>query len=375
MRSSASIAHRLGAVLGGLLLLIVAMVALAWSQMGAMRGSEKEIIDNWLPSVELVNQLNTNISDQRILEFRHVLNTDESAMRGIEAELTKVKAEFNSLHDAYKALLSSDQERTQHAAFERSWGEYLRLHEQVMNFSRQNQNDQARALLEGDAQKSFDQATADLVALIKLNSDGAKAAGHGAEGTYVFARNALLVSALLGLLVGTVAAVWLTRSITRPIESALAVAEGVAEGNLAQHIEVNSSDELGRLLGSLRTMQGRLSDVVSGVRGSAEGVATASAQIAQGNLDLSQRTEEQASAVQQTAATMEEVGSTVRNNADAASQANQMAQGASEVAMRGGDVVGQVVQTMQGINDSSRKINDIIGTIDGIAFQTNILAL
>ena len=375
MRPSASIAHRLGAVLGGLLLLIVAMAALAWSQMNAMQGKEAEITDNWLPSVELVNQLNTNISDQRILEFRHVLNTDESAMKVIEADLQKLTAEFNRQHEAYKALISSDKERAMHAAFEQSWGEYLRLHEQMLGLSRQNQNDQARALLEGQAHKSFDEATADLVALIQLNSEGAKAAGADAHATYVFARNTLLASALLGLMLGTVAAVWLTRSITRPIASALTVAEGVAEGNLAQHIEVNSSDELGRLLGSLRAMQGRLSDVVSGVRGSAEGVATASAQIAQGNLDLSQRTEEQASAVQQTAATMEEVGSTVRNNADAASQANQMAQGASEVAMRGGEVVGQVVQTMQGINDSSRKINDIIGTIDGIAFQTNILAL
>jgi methyl-accepting chemotaxis protein len=104
-------------------------------------------------------------------------------------------------------------------------------------------------------------------------------------------------------------------------------------------------------------------------------VATASAQIAQGNQDLSSRTEEQASALQQTAATMEQLGTTVRSNADSAKQANQLALGASAVAAQGGDVVGKVVTTMQGINDSSRKIGDIIGVIDGIAFQTNILAL
>jgi len=104
-------------------------------------------------------------------------------------------------------------------------------------------------------------------------------------------------------------------------------------------------------------------------------VATASAQIAQGNQDLSGRTEQQASALQQTAATMDELGSTVRNNADNAKQANQLALGASAVAVRGGGVVGQVVETMKGINQSSRKIADIIGVIDGIAFQTNILAL
>jgi methyl-accepting chemotaxis protein len=115
--------------------------------------------------------------------------------------------------------------------------------------------------------------------------------------------------------------------------------------------------------------------VVGQVRGNADSVATASAQIAQGNADLSQRTEEEASALQQTAATMEQLGTTVRQNAENAQQANQLAHGASAVALQGGKVVGQVVQTMKGISDSSRKIADIIGTIDGIAFQTNILAL
>jgi methyl-accepting chemotaxis protein len=111
------------------------------------------------------------------------------------------------------------------------------------------------------------------------------------------------------------------------------------------------------------------------VRQNAESVATASAQIAQGNQDLSGRTEQQASALQQTAATMEELGTTVRGNADSARQASQLAQSASAVAVQGGEVVDKVVTTMQGINESSRKIGDIIGTIDGIAFQTNILAL
>ena len=375
MRLSASIAHRLGAVLGGLLLLILAMALLAWQQMGRMAKEEAEIVDNWLPSVEVVNQINTNTSDQRILEFRHVLNTDEAAMKGIEAEMQKLEAEFDRLIKVYEPLISSAEEKALYAKFSGHWATYRQMHERMIAHSRQNENEQARALLEGDGHKLFDEASGDLVKIIEINSHGARAAGSSAKDTYTLARNILVLAAVAGVVVGAVAALWLTRSITRPIASALNVAEGVAAGNLAQRIDVDSTDELGRLLGSLRTMQSRLSEVVSGVRGSAEGVATASAQIAQGNLDLSQRTEEQASAVQQTAATMEEVGSTVRHNADSAAQANQMAQGASAVALRGGEVVGQVVQTMQGINDSSRKISDIIGVIDGIAFQTNILAL
>jgi methyl-accepting chemotaxis protein len=122
-------------------------------------------------------------------------------------------------------------------------------------------------------------------------------------------------------------------------------------------------------------MQASLMSVVSNVRANSESVATASAQIAQGNQDLSQRTEEQASALQETAASMEQLSSTVKQNADNARQANQLAQGATGVAVKGGEVVSQVVTTMKGINDSSKKIADIISVIDGIAFQTNILAL
>jgi methyl-accepting chemotaxis protein len=129
------------------------------------------------------------------------------------------------------------------------------------------------------------------------------------------------------------------------------------------------------LLAAIKRMNDSLANVVGHVRGGTDTIATASGQIAAGNQDLSQRTEEQASSLQETAASMEELTGTVKQNADNARQANQLAQSASEVAVKGGAVVGQVVDTMAGINASSRKIVDIISVIDGIAFQTNILAL
>ena len=184
-----------------------------------------------------------------------------------------------------------------------------------------------------------------------------------------------LVSSAVVLSVALACATWIVRSIVRPIEEAVRVAEAVAEGDLSQQIEVLSQDETGRLLASLRRMNEGLSQIVSEVRTGSESIATGSSQIAMGSTDLSQRTEEQASNLQQTAASMEELTATVRHNADTARAANQLAASASEVAERGGQVVGQVVQTMESITASSRKINDIIGVIDGIAFQTNILAL
>ena len=181
-----------------------------------------------------------------------------------------------------------------------------------------------------------------------------------------------------GLLFAGLLGFAMTRSITRQLGGepgeAADIARSAAAGDLSVQIALKPGDSTS-LMAQLQEMQTSLATVVSEVRGNAEGVATASAQIAQGNMDLSQRTEEQASALEQTAASMEQLGSTVRQNADNARQANQLAMGASTVAIKGGEVVNQVVTTMKGINESSKKIADIISVIDGIAFQTNILAL
>ena len=165
------------------------------------------------------------------------------------------------------------------------------------------------------------------------------------------------------------------RSITVPMNEAVTLAHAVAAGDLTTEMHVYGTNEIGQLTKSLIEMQQKLGGVVNHVRQGSQAVATASIQIAQGNHDLASRTESQASALEQTAASMEELNSTVQQNAENARQANDLALNASTVAVKGGEVVSQVVETMKGINDSSRKISDIIGVIDSIAFQTNILAL
>jgi len=174
-------------------------------------------------------------------------------------------------------------------------------------------------------------------------------------------------------------AVWImvliNHTTTGSVNRALELARGVASGDLSHDIVPLGRDEMGQLLRALAAMQTSLAKVVAVVRQDSDGVATASAEIAQGNNDMSARTESQASALEQTAASMEELSGTVRQNAENARTANQLALNASTVAVKGGEVVAQVVDTMKGINDSSHKISEIIQVIDGIAFQTNILAL
>jgi methyl-accepting chemotaxis protein len=205
--------------------------------------------------------------------------------------------------------------------------------------------------------------------------------GHGVEQALEasararWASHALLAVGALGAVLSALTGWLITGGIVRPVRHAVKVARTVASGDLASEIEVRSGDEVGQLSAALKEMNESLSAIVAGVRSGTATIDRASAEIAEGNLDLSQRTEIQAGALQQTAASMEQLLGTVRQNADNARQANQLVLSASSVAGRGGDAVEQVVTKMESINASSRKVVDIIGVIDGIAFQTNILAL
>ncbi|RZI40962.1 hypothetical protein EGT07_21560 [Herbaspirillum sp. HC18] len=182
-----------------------------------------------------------------------------------------------------------------------------------------------------------------------------------------------VLQVILFFVIGAIVRRSLNQLGAEPADAA-GVAQNVAQGNLAAPIALKPGDKHS-LMAQLSMMQESLSRVVSNVRTNAEGVATASVQIAQGNGDLSSRTEQQASALEETAASMEQLGSQVKQNADSARQANQLAQDASAVAVKGGGIVEEVVDTMKSINASSHKISEIISVIDGIAFQTNILAL
>ncbi len=215
----------------------------------------------------------------------------------------------------------------------------------------------------------------DINALIKLQVDEASNIYRTELAYYQTTRSLSVGLLLLALVCSSLFGYFLIKSISRSLAEAQELADAVAHGDLTHPVGNQDKNEIARLIQSMAIMQQSLVSVVSKVRLGSEGVANASSEIAQGNHDLSARTESQASALEETAASMEELGSTVQHNAQSARQASQLAQDASVVAVRGGEVVGQVVETMKGINDSSRKIADIISVIDGIAFQTNILAL
>ena len=208
-----------------------------------------------------------------------------------------------------------------------------------------------------------------------LQVEGAKAEYDASVERYDMTQLRMIIAIVLGVLLAAAAAYFLIRSILRPMRHAIDVANNIAAGDLTTEIKIRSTDEIGQLLGAIKEMSDSLVGIVSRVRSGTDAIATASHQIAAGNLDLSGRTESQASSLEQTAASMEELTGAVRQNADNAHQADQLAATASEVALKSGVVVSQVVETMAAIDISAKKIVDIIGVIDSIAFQTNILAL
>ncbi len=303
------------------------------------------------------------------------LNTTVSAYAR-KPEEVKARQALNDQRDAeiattwqkYLATNLTPIEKTLIEQFNDQWKAYVESRSLTMNLATTGDFDAAIENATANAGKRFDEAHATMFELLALQRDeGAKEFAMAQDNYEVIFMTSITVIAL-GIALAIFIGFLLIRAIINPLNEAIAVANAVASGDLTSRIDANSTNETGRLLQALKTMNDNLVDLVSKVRAGTDQIATASGEIASGNTDLSQRTEEQASS-------LEELTSTVRQNSDNARQANQLAASASEIAVKGGDVVGQVVQTMSSINESSKKIVDIISVIDGIAFQTNILAL
>jgi methyl-accepting chemotaxis protein len=252
---------------------------------------------------------------------------------------------------------------------------YLSSRDQLIKLKEEGKTAEADEVLTKlylPASESYQSIVAQFLAVQRKNLDQIK--GQIVDSKKA-AQTKVLVLAALSLVCGIALSWWLTVGITGPVRRAVASARRVADGDLTEDIEVTSSDELGQLQQALKDMNGNLLKIVREIRTGTDAMATASSEIAAGNLDLSSRTEQQAASIEETASSMEELTSTVKQNADNAMQANTLTNNAAEVATEGGAVVAEVVKTMADITTSSKKIVDIIGVIDGIAFQTNILAL
>jgi methyl-accepting chemotaxis protein len=360
-----------------LLMAVVAGVAL--HKLAGINANTLDIGTHWLPSVENLGDIDGDILRLRLAQLRQALAHDD-ADRGVAEKLILERgAHYEQRRAGYVKLISSAQEQALWDDFERKWTRYLQFQQQtVAPLVQAGKAQEASAAMFGSGLQLFDEARAAVGNLIEHNVQGADQAVEHSRADAASARAWLAGVSAVALLAAVAMAFLLGGYIVGVIggepPDVGAVVARIADGDLSTPVVTRAGDR-SSILAGIGQMQSSLLRVVGEVRSGAESVATASSQIAQGNLDLSSRTEEQASNLQQTAASVEQMASAVKNNADTASQANQLATSASQAAAEGGEVVQEVVATMADISGASRKIADIIGVIDGIAFQTNILAL
>ena len=369
------ISTRLVLGFGSLGLLIAFMGIVAQFKVSAMNGMFSQVVTERIPKMVLVNDIKGDVT--LIAEaVRNMIMVSDSAE--ILRERTRIEGARKHIGERLKTLGEQINDAAGKAVLDKvsqTRAVYDPLEAETTTLAADGQVFEAKAMLLDKvrpAQKAYFES---LDGLLKYQD------GLLEQSTAATQAAAASLSVVIGgtvavaLVVGILMALWIIRSITRPIFQAVGVARAVAAGNLCMQFDSAGKNEIAQLLQALQNMQTGLVQVVHTVRQGSDAVSTASSEIAQGNLDLSARTESQASALQQTAASMEELSSNVNQNADNARTANQLAKSASSVAIQGGKVVGQVVNTMKGISESSRRIADIIQVIDGIAFQTNILAL
>ncbi|ART52100.1 methyl-accepting chemotaxis protein [Acidovorax carolinensis] len=369
------IGTRLGLGFTVVLLFLAVVLGMGLVSLANTQSSLDQLVNDNNKKLEAASFMLGHVRDISNAAGMMVLVADEAGKQAQLKRASEARARYAAGRATLEKLVKSEGGKVALARVDAALAGAEPLTNQLFDMALKNMTQEATEHMVGKVAPAIDNTLGQLFGLIEYQTGVAIRANAEAQAQYESARNWMLGLGLLAIFSGAVIAWNITRSITRPIHLAVQVAQTVADGDLSSRIEVASSDETGQLMRALQHMNASLSKVVGEVRGGAESMASATSQIAAGNQNLSSRTEQQASSLEETAASMEELTSTVRQNADNARQANQLALTASGVAVQGGDVVAQVVQTMDAINSSSRKIVDIIGVIDSIAFQTNILAL
>ena len=371
-----SIGRRLAIVLGLILLLSALSSLFAVSKLRQQSADMNLMLSDTVQTErDLSDWLrHTNSGIQRAAAIAK--STDASLIEYFAPATAESIRLTNDLQKRIEPKMDSDAEK---ALFEKAGAlrkTYLAAREDVSKFKKAGDAAGASAAFAERFEPTSKAYLAAVQEMVDTQRSQLDAAAAQARALSDRAATMLIACTVLSLTAGVVLAFYLSRSITRPLRRADAMAQAIARLDLTRDADTDyAHDETGKLLRSIDTMRTALTQSLTDVRGVVDGISTASSQIATGNQDLSARTEQTAGNLQQTASSMEQLTGTVRQSAESASQANQLATSAAQVAQRGGEAVSQVVRTMDEINTSSKKIADIIGVIDGIAFQTNILAL
>ncbi len=358
-----------------ILLLATAILLIGLWRMAELESSSEYVIDKKVAAMTTAMNMREAGSELALALRKVVTPTDAAEGKVEDAHLGKILQAYGRYEKEITALASTGRGKELLAA---TGGESKKLFPVVENIRQQvasNNYFDAAQLLKSDFLPAHDKWMSSVGALASFQQDDMKAAHADAQDSYRKAQVGMLIMGVITLGLGFFLTFVITRSIINPLKRAGGIAATISSGDLTQEFHDKGRDEASTLVNALGAMQANLATTLNEVKESAAVIAVASHEIARGNVDLSNRTESQASSLEETASSMEQLTSTVQQNAENARQANQLVVSASDYATKGGRVVGDVVATMGSIKESSSKIVDIIGVIDGIAFQTNILAL
>lgn len=373
--NKSKISTKLGIAFGVMVLLLMMLGGLMLSMTANIERSVLDIADRRTPIIKDLGNLRDEINLQARLTRNMVIFTEQAAIEQAGQRIASSRQTVTEILKRLDELILSEEGRNLEAKIIELRGKFRDSTDHFLEAVKQGNRDEAVKILTNDVRPIQEPYFAAIEAQSKFQYVKLRQSEEQAASAISTMKITTVGVVLTAVVVASLMALIIIRSITTPIQRSIEIARAVAAGDLRSQIDTEGTNETAQLLQALNNMQQGLQEVVGQVRSSCESVSTASHEIAKGNQDLSSRTESQASALEETAASMEELGSTVRQNADNARMANQLAQSASTVAGQGGEVVARVVETMEKISTSSNKIAEIIGVIDGIAFQTNILAL
>lgn len=374
---------RLALGFGLILVFLLSISALGLYGMARVNDALTDITDVNNAEIKLVTALRNALS-QRALAIRNIALLDEQADMQVESQTLARQEKLYA--DAYAALdkmftteaATTERERQLLVQIKNDEAATLPLMAKAVQLGLENKAAEAGKMLITQVRPKQQAWIKSLTELAEFEDQLNDEAATSARNTYAWLRMVTVAAALAALLVGVAASALIARSILRQLgaepSEAQAVARDIASGDLTATVRVREGDS-SSLMASIEQMRYQLNVIAHGIKSAAETISVASGQIAQGNFDLSQRTEEQAASLEETAASMEELTTTVRQNTQHASEALRLSGGATETAAAGSQAFDRVVQTMDRITASSSKMSDIISVIEGIAFQTNILAL
>ncbi|MBY0242393.1 MAG: MCP four helix bundle domain-containing protein [Burkholderiaceae bacterium] len=365
---------RLGTGFGLLVILMLIMTAASTVRFISIRDSTRLVIERDWPSSLAANTIDSAArEDARRTMALFIL---EQAYRAKSYEvIDQNKKVIDASIKELVRLAESPAEKATLAKIQSIREIYSVSFLKVADLVEADEKEAAAKLMNAETLPALDELLEQTRSMVNQQKVDIDSGGQVTQADIDFSLKLMISMGVLTILASIALAYWLTRSITEPLDKAVAIARSVASGDLSTDIIVHGNDETGQLLNTLKEMNAALARTVGEVRKSTHSIKSSSGEIAAGNQNLSARTEAQATALEQTTSAMDQLTKTVTQNADNAFQANELVVSASSVALRGGELVAQVVQTMASIKESSRRIFDIIGVIDGIAFQTNILAL